>query len=116
MATECPPYYGAFAIPEAIEYLNGTLDQKGIQFLNLRTWPNPNAPNLLGLDDANLKAMLAQQIKYTRDHKLQLIPPETGDYDKLHFDLSKVEGYGDVVAYSKSGEVPKDIVDLQNTK
>jgi galactofuranose transport system substrate-binding protein len=23
MSTECPPYYGAFAIPEAIQYLNG---------------------------------------------------------------------------------------------
>jgi ABC-type sugar transport system substrate-binding protein len=28
MSTECPPYYGAFAIPEAVQYLNGTLDQK----------------------------------------------------------------------------------------
>src|SRR5580693_3453001 len=42
MSTECPPYYGAFAIPEAIQYLNGTLDDKGIQYLKLRVWPNPN--------------------------------------------------------------------------
>ena len=59
--------------------------------------------------------MLAQQIKYTEEHKLALLPPETGNYDQLYFDVSKVQGYSDVVEYSKSGAVPKDIKDLQNT-
>jgi ABC-type sugar transport system substrate-binding protein len=116
MSTECPPYYGAFAIPEAIQFLNGTLDQKGIQYLKLRTWPNPNAPTMLSVSDADVKAILAKQIKFTEDQKLPLIPPETGDYEQLYFDVSKVKGYDDVQAYLKSGEVPKDIVDLQNTK
>jgi ABC-type sugar transport system substrate-binding protein len=116
MSTECPPYYGAFAIPEAIEYLNGALDQKGIQYLKLRTWPNPNAPSLLSVSSAEVKDILAKQIKFTRDQKLPLIPPETGDYQQLYFDVSKVDGYDDVTAYLKSGEVPKDIYDLQNTK
>jgi ABC-type sugar transport system substrate-binding protein len=116
VSTECPPYYGAFAIPEAIEYLNGDLKTTGIQYLKLRTWPNPAGPSLLPVSGADLKAILAQQIKYTEDHKLALIPPETGDYDQLYFDVSKVQGYSDVVDYSKSGEVPKDIYDLQNTK
>ena len=42
VATECPPYYGAFAIPEAIQYLNGDLKTTGIQFLSFgrgRTLP-----------------------------------------------------------------------------
>jgi len=116
MSTECPPYYGAFAIPEAVQYLNGALDQKGIQYLKLRTWPNPNAPTMLSVSDADVKAILAKQIKFTQDQKLPLIPPETGDYEQLYFDVSKVKGYDDVQAYLKSGEVPKDIVDLQNTK
>lgn len=116
MSAECPPYYGAFAIPEAIQYLNGELDQKGIQFLTLRTWPNPNAPTLLDISGDQVKDILTQQIKFTNDNKLPLIPPETGNYEELHFDASKVTGYDDVMAYSKSGEVPKDIYDLQNTK
>ncbi|MGC2788209.1 MAG: substrate-binding domain-containing protein [Roseiarcus sp.] len=116
MSTECPPYYGAFAIPEAIQFLNGTLDQKGIQYLKLRTWPNPNAPTMLSVSDADVKAILAKQIKFTQDQKLPLIPPETGDYEQLYFDVSKVKGYDDVEAYLKSGEVPKDLYDLQNTK
>ena len=116
MSTECPPYYGAFAIPEAIEYLNGDLKNTGIQFLNLRTWPNPAAPTLMKASGDEVKAMLAKEIQYTKDQKLPLIPPEAGDYDQLHFDASKVQGYDDVMAYSKSGEVPKDIYDLQNTK
>jgi hypothetical protein len=115
MSTECPPYYGAFAIPEAVQYLNGALDQKGIQYLKLRTWPNPNAPTMLSVSDADVKAILAKQIKFTQDQKLPLIPPETGDYEQLYFDASKVKGYDDVQAYLKTGEVPKDIVDLQNT-
>ena len=69
MSTERPPYYGAFVIPEAIQYLNGTLDQKGIQYLKLRVWPNPNAPTLLGASDAEVKAILAKQIKFTPDAK-----------------------------------------------
>ena len=116
MSTECPPYYGAFAIPEAIQFLNGTLDEKGIQYLKLRTWPNPNAPTMLDVSDADVKAILAKQIKFTQDQKLPLIPPETGDYEQLYFDASKVKGYDDVQAYLKSGEVPKDLYDLQNTK
>ncbi len=116
MSTECPPYYGAFAIPEAVEYLNGSLQEKGIQYLKLRTWPNPNAPSLLPVSGADLKAILERQIKYTLDHKLALLPPETDDYSQLYFDVSKVAGYSDVVSYSKSGVVPKDIYDLQNTK
>ena len=67
MSTECPPYYGAFAIPEAIQYLNGALDQKGIQYLKLRVWPNPNAPTMLSVSDADVKAILAKQIKFTLD-------------------------------------------------
>jgi ABC-type sugar transport system substrate-binding protein len=116
MSTECPPYYGAFAIPEAVQYLNGALDQKGIQYLKLRTWPNPNAPTMLSVSDADVKAILAKQIKFTQDQKLPLIPPETGDYEQLYFDVSKVKGYDDVQAYLKTGEVPKDIIDLQNAK
>jgi len=104
MSMECPPYYGAFAIPEAIEYLNGTLQTKGIQYLDLRPWPNPAAPSLLSVSGADLKAILEKQIKYTEDHKSPLIPPETCDYKELHFDVSKVEGYSDVMAHSKSGE------------
>jgi hypothetical protein len=30
--------------------------------------------------------------------------------------VSKVKGYDDVQAYLKTGEVPKDIIDLQNAK
>jgi ABC-type sugar transport system substrate-binding protein len=116
MSTECPPYYGAFAIPEAVQYLNGTLNEKGIQYLKLRTWPNPNAPSLLSVSSADVKEILAKQIKFTQDQKLPLIPPETGDYEQLYFDVSKVKGYDDVIAYLKAGEVPKDIYDLQNTK
>lgn len=116
MSTECPPYYGAFAIPEAIQYLNGELKTTGIQYLSLRTWPNPNAPTLMNASGDEVKGMLAKEIKYTKDQKLPLIPPEAGDYEQLHFDASKVQGYDDVMAYSKSGEVPKDIYDLQNTK
>jgi ABC-type sugar transport system substrate-binding protein len=116
MTTECPPYYGAFAIPEAVEYLNGTLQTKGIQFLKLRTWPNPASPTLLTASSADVKGILAQQIKFTQDQKLPLIPPESGNYDQLYFDVSKVKGYDSVVEYSKSGTVPKDIIDLQNTK
>ncbi|MBN9010998.1 MAG: substrate-binding domain-containing protein, partial [Rhizobiales bacterium] len=116
MSTECPPYYGAFAIPEAIQYLNGDLDQKGIQFLSLRTWPNPNVPTQLAVSGDQVKEILTKQIAFTNENKLPLIPPETGNYEELHFDASKVTGYDDVMAYSKSGEVPKDLYDLQNTK
>ena len=116
MTTECPPYYGAFAIPEAIQYLNGTLQDKGIQFLKLRTWQNPATPSLVSAKSEDLKGILAQQIKYTLDQELPLIPPESGDYDKLYFDASTVKGYDDVAAYLKAGTVPKDIVDLQNAK
>lgn len=116
MSTECPPYYGAFAIPEAIQYLNGDLKESGIQFLKLRTWQNPATPNMLADPKADVKSILEQQIKFTKDKKLPLIPPESGDYDQLYFDASKVQGYDDVIAYSKSGAVPKDIVDLQNVQ
>jgi ABC-type sugar transport system substrate-binding protein len=116
MSTECPPYYGAFAIPAAVEYLNGDLKTTGIQYLSLRTWPNPNDPTLLAASGGQVKEMLAKEIKYTREQKLPLIPPEAGDYDQLHFDPSKVKGYDDVMTYSKSGDVPKDVYDLQNTK
>jgi ABC-type sugar transport system substrate-binding protein len=93
MSTECPPYYGAFAIPEAIEYLNGALKESGIQYLKLRTWPNPAAPTLLSASSADVKGILAKQIKFTQDQKLPLIPPEAGDYDQLYFDLfRRVEG------------------------
>ena len=71
---------------------------------------------MLSVSDADVKAILAKQIKFTQDQKLPLIPPEAGDYEQLYFDVSKVKGYDDVEAYLKSGEVPKDIVDLQNTK
>jgi hypothetical protein len=116
MSTECPPYYGAFAIPQAINYLNGTLKDTGIQYLDLRTWPNPNAPSLLSVDGDKLKSILEHQIKFTEDNKLPLIPPESGNYEELHFDASKVKGYDDVLAYLKAGSVPKDIIDLQNGK
>jgi ABC-type sugar transport system substrate-binding protein len=116
MSTECPPYYGAFAIPEAIQYLNGELTTRGIQYLKLRTWPNPAEPTLMNASGKAVEGMLAKEIKYTKDQKLPLIPPEAGDYDQLYFDVSKVQGYDDVMAYSKSGEVPKDVYDLQNTK
>jgi hypothetical protein len=71
---------------------------------------------MLNVSDADVKAILAKQIKFTQDQKLPLIPPKTGDYEQFYFDVSKVRGYDDVEAYLKSGEVPKDIVDLQNTK
>jgi hypothetical protein len=71
---------------------------------------------MLSVPGADVKAILAKQIKFTQDQKLPLIPPETGDYDQLYFDASKVKGYDDVQAYLKAGEVPKDIIDLQNTK
>jgi ABC-type sugar transport system substrate-binding protein len=116
MSTECPPYYGAFAIPQAINYLNGTLKDTGIQYLDLRTWPNPNAPSLLSVEGDKLKSILEHQIKFTEDNKLPLIPPESGNYEELHFDASKVKGYDDVLAYLKAGSVPKDIIDLQNGK
>ena len=67
---------------------------------------------MLSVSDADVKAILAKQIKFTQDQKLPLIPPETGDYEQLYFDASKVKGYDDVQAYLKTGEVPKDIVDL----
>ena len=63
-----------------------------------------------------VKEILTKQIAFTNENKLPLIPPETGNYEELHFDASKVTGYDDVMAYSKSGEVPKDLYDLQNTK
>jgi ABC-type sugar transport system substrate-binding protein len=41
MSTECPPYYGAFAIPEAVQYLNGTLDQKASNISSFAPGPIP---------------------------------------------------------------------------
>ena len=102
--------------PRRSNIFNGILGDKGIQYLKLRISPNPNAPTMLSVSDADVKAILAKQIKFTLDAKLPLIPPETGDYEQLYFDASKVNGYDDVEAYLKTGEVPKDIVDLQNSK
>jgi ABC-type sugar transport system substrate-binding protein len=116
MSTECPPYYGAFAIPQAINYLNGTLKDTGIQYLDLRTWPNPKGDSLLNVQGDELKGILDHQIKFTEDAKLPLIPPESGNYEELHFDATKVKGYDDVMAYLESGKVPEDIIDLQNSK
>lgn len=113
---ECPPYYGPFAIPAAVAYLNGDLRTTGIDFLKLRVWPSPVGPQLLATKGAALKTILDRQIKYTVDHRLQLIPPDTGDFKQLAFDVSTVKGYSDVVEYSKTGVMPTDIIDLQNTK
>ena len=116
MSTECPPYYGAFAIPAAINYLNGDLKETGIQYLKLRTWVNPAIDSHLKVSGDELKSILEKQIKFTQDAKLPLIPPESGNYEELAFDASKMKGYDDVMAYLKVGTVPKDIVDLQNVK
>ena len=92
MSTECPPYYGAFAIPEAIQYLNGTLDHKGIQYLKLRTWPNPNAPTMLSVSDADVKAILAKQIKFTLD--AEAAAHSAGDWRLRAALFRRLEGQG----------------------
>jgi hypothetical protein len=76
---------------------------------------NPDAPTMLSVSDADVRRFSLSR-SFTQDQKLPLIPPETGDYEQLYFDASKVKGYDDVQAYLKTGEVPKDIIDLQNTK
>lgn len=115
MTTECPPYYGPFAIPTAIKYLNKEETPKAITYLPLRNWENPNNKfHLTPVGDD--RAILEKHIKYSVDHGLALIPPETGDYDKLAFDLSKTKGYAEVMEYSRSGKVPAGITDLLNVK
>jgi hypothetical protein len=61
------------------------------------------------------KAILAKQIIHSRPEAAAHSAGD-GDYEQLYFDASKVKGYDDVQAHLKTGEVPKDIIDLQNTK
>ena len=49
--------------------LNGDLKTTGIQFLNLRTWPNPAEPTLLSVSSDDVKGMLAKEIKFIERFK-----------------------------------------------
>ena len=113
MTTECPPFYGKYAMTTAIQYLNGDLTPEAMTYLPLRNWENPN-------DDIDLtpaqndREIIRKHIEYSEAHKLALIPPETGDFAGLTVDISNWKGYEDVMIYTESKVIPEDVVDLQN--
>jgi len=113
MTTECPPYYGPYAMKTAIKYLNGELKPELMTYLPLRNWENPN--DAIDLTPAkNDKEILEKHIKYTKEAGLALIPPEAGDFDGLTIDISGWKGYEDIMEYTRTREISKDIVYLQN--
>ncbi len=116
MTTECAPYYGPFALPTAIKYLNGDETPASIVYLPLRVWENPN--DKIDLTPADNDAeILKQHIAYTEEAGLALVPPETGDYDGLDVDVSKTKGYDEVMVYSNDrSQWPEGLVDLQNVE
>ncbi|MCR4425077.1 MAG: substrate-binding domain-containing protein [Firmicutes bacterium] len=112
MTTECPPYYGPYAIPTAIRYLNGEQIPKLIH-LPLRNWENPRGPVNL-VPAKNMEEILKRHIKFAKDKRLALIPPEAGDFEALTVDLTRWKGYEDVMEYTRTRTFPKGIKDLQN--
>ncbi|MBD3325862.1 substrate-binding domain-containing protein [candidate division KSB3 bacterium] len=116
MTTECAPYYGPFAMPTAIKYLNGEETPPKIVYLPLRCWENPND----GIDltpAENDAEILAEHIAYSEEEGLALVPPETGNYDGLDVDVSQAKGYDEVMVYSDDrSQWPEGIVDLQNVE
>jgi ribose transport system substrate-binding protein len=114
MTTECPPDYGMYAITTAIRYLNGE-EIPQMVYLPLRNWENPHGPVHLVPAD-NVEEILKKHIKFAKDRKLALIPPEAGDFEALTVDLTRWKGYEDVMEYTKTRVFPNDITDLQNVK
>lgn len=114
MSTECPPFYGAFTIPLAIEYLNGDVKPDPITFLGpLRCWENPNDDFDLTPEEDDA-AVIKKHIKYAEDRGLDLVPPESGNYDTLVVEIENLPGYDEVLEYTKTREIPEGITDLQN--
>ncbi|NLB54348.1 MAG: substrate-binding domain-containing protein [Lentisphaerae bacterium] len=112
MTTECPPFYGKYAITAAIRYLNGE-ELEPIIHLPLRNWENPNGPAHLVAAD-NVEEILKQHIEFSKEKNLALIPPEAGNFEELKVDLTKYKGYEDMLEYTKTKVIPSSIVDLQN--
>ncbi len=114
--SETPPFYGPFTIPLAIRYLNGEKNIPLVTELPLRVWESPKGPHLV--KGAQAGAILAAHIKYAEDRKLALVPPESGNYDELSLDASKLPGYQDLVKYFESNRkvFPPGVTQLQNVK
>jgi ABC-type sugar transport system substrate-binding protein len=112
--SETPPFYGPFSIPLAIRYLNGEKNIPLITELPLRVWEGPKGPHLV--KGPNAAAILSAHIKFAEDRKLALVPPESGNYDELSLDASKLPGYKDLVAYFESNRrvFPPGMTELQN--
>ncbi len=112
--SETPPFYGPFSIPLAIRYLNGEKNVPLITELPLRVWESPKGPHLV--KGPNAAAILSAHIKFAEDRKLALVPPESGNYDELSLDASKLPGYQDLVKYFDSNRkvFPPGVTQLQN--
>ena len=115
MTTECPPFYGPYAIPIAIKYLNGDETPEPITYLPLRCWENPN-DNIDLTPAENDMEILKKHVEFAEKNGLALLPPETGDFEGLTVDITSWKGYSDIQEYSKTRELPEGIYDLQNTK
>ena len=114
MTTECPPYYGPYAIPLAIRYLNGEETPPPKVYLPLRCWENPH--DEIDLTPGDDEAIIKAHIQYCEEHNLALVPPETGNFDELTVDISSWPGYDEIMRYTEEGVWPEGIYDLQNTR
>jgi ABC-type sugar transport system substrate-binding protein len=115
MTTECSPFYGSFAVKTAIAYLNGIEKPDPVVYLPLRCWENPN-DNIKLTPAKSDKEINQSHIDYSKPKNLALVPPESGNYDDLAIDLTKTQGYDEIMEYSRTRQMPRGITDRQNVR